>query len=161
MSKRQSKDRPGLTNRPARGESELPPTRTRRWRLWGVIGAALIIAVGLAAYSNSFQGGFVFDDENSILKNPSVRGFEPSWAKTKNLLKFDLRPAVTISLGLNYRWGQDDPTKDPDPWGFHLVNLIVHTVAAMALFGVVRRTLLTDRLRGSAGPPRRWHWRRR
>jgi len=32
-------------------------------------------------------------------------------------------------------------------WGYHAVNLVVHVLAGLVLFGVVRRTLLTVRLR--------------
>ena len=29
----------------------------------------------------------------------------------------------------------------PEPWGYHLVNLLIHITAALLLFGIVRRTL--------------------
>src|SRR4029078_8113295 len=41
-------------------------------------------------------------------------------------------------------------------WGYHATNLLVHVLAGLALFGVVRRTLLTkpmrDRFAGASAP---------
>jgi tetratricopeptide (TPR) repeat protein len=49
------------------------------------------------------------------------------------------------SLALNWRLG------GLDPWGYHLFNLAVHIGAAIALFAIVRRTLLAEPLRGLLG----------
>ncbi len=51
------------------------------------------------------------------------------------------RPVVNLSLALNHAGGGLDPR------GYHAVNLILHIVSALALFGVVRRTLLLPALR--------------
>ena len=42
-------------------------TVTRVWR------AGVILAVILAAYSNSFRGPFVIDDQASVVQNPDIR----------------------------------------------------------------------------------------
>ena len=42
-------------------------TVTRVWR------AGAILAVILAAYSNSFRGPFVIDDQASVVQNPDIR----------------------------------------------------------------------------------------
>ena len=39
-------------------------------------GLALVLAI-LAAYHNSFGGPFIFDDQASILYNPSIRQLWP------------------------------------------------------------------------------------
>ena len=44
------------------------------------------------------------------------------------------RPLVNLTLAINYAWGGLNPV------GYHVVNLVIHLLAALTLFGVVRRT---------------------
>jgi tetratricopeptide (TPR) repeat protein len=103
--------------------------------------ALLIILVGGAIYANSLRGVFVFDDIQNILSNPALRRF-PTLARTLE----DPRPVVFATLALNYAWSASDP------WSYHLVNVAVHLLAALALFGIVRRTLELPPLAGRYGP---------
>ena len=60
------------------------------------------------------------------------------------------RPLVNLSLALNYRAGGLSVT------GYHVVNLVIHLLAALLLFGLVRRTLERPTLRpryGAASVP--------
>ena len=105
------------------------------WAIWGSVG--IVVAVALAAYLNSFRGQFIFDDHRSIVESPRIRRLGPPWKYfTVN------RPVVELSLALNYRLGGLDVR------GYHAVNLAVHLAAALALFGIVRRTLGSRRLGG-------------
>ncbi len=45
------------------------------------------------------------------------------------------RPVVDLTFALNYSLG------GMDVGGYHLLNLAIHLLAALTLFGVVRRTL--------------------
>jgi len=89
------------------------------------LAAALIIAVGLGAYWNSFHAAFVFDDEEIAerMQGP-VR-----WAA------MGPRPVVGAIFALNGVFGGLSPA------GYRVVNLAIHTLAALTLFGIVRRTL--------------------
>lgn len=111
-----------------------PPQRT----LWA---ALLIVAVGLAAYSNSFHGPFIFDDLKSIVENATIRRF---WSadvlSPPQAVTVARRPVVNVSLAFNYAVGGLDVR------GYHVFNLAVHLAAGLALFGVVRRTLKTPLL---------------
>ena len=49
-------------------------------------------------------------------------------------------PLTWLTLGLNHALGGMNPA------GYHLGNLLIHLAAALTLFGVVRRTLMTPRL---------------
>ncbi len=46
------------------------------------------------------------------------------------------RPLVMLSLAFNYALGR------LNTWGYHAFNLIIHLLAALTLFGIIRRTLL-------------------
>ena len=48
-----------------------------RWKIL-LAGGALVVA-GLLAYSSSFSGPFVFDDQDSIVDNPTIRQLAPPW----------------------------------------------------------------------------------
>lgn len=108
----------------------LPPMEPApRPPLWPLL---LIIVAGVAVYANSFQGVFVLDDMHSIVQNQQIRSFDRIWSQ---------RPLVTLTLALNYHFGQ------LNPWGYHLVNVTIHVLAALTLFGVVRRALLMPSFR--------------
>ncbi|MCG8405708.1 MAG: tetratricopeptide repeat protein [Phycisphaerales bacterium] len=96
----------------------------------------LLIFAGLVAYGNSFSGIFLFDDYGHIVTNERIRQLSP----LSNLLT-TTRPLVTLSLALNY-W-LDDPRvpSELNPTGFHVANLLIHLLAALTLFGLIRRTL--------------------
>lgn len=89
----------------------------------------LTVAVA-AAYLNSFHGAFLFDDVYHIIENERIRRVLPPW----HLFAVE-RPLVEFSLAVNYSLG------GLNPWGYHAFNLAVHLLAALTLFGVVRRTL--------------------
>ena len=102
--------------------------------LWAGAGLAGLTAW---AYSNSLRVPFVFDDGSAILDNPSIR----DWRRIGAILRpaggtTAGRPLVNLSLAANFFCGGLAPR------GYHAVNLGVHILAALALFGLVRRTLL-------------------
>jgi tetratricopeptide (TPR) repeat protein len=107
----------------------------------------LIIAAGLWAYHNSFQGPFIYDDVPNILENPTIRRVWPIW-ETFSLPRgsgLTGRPIINLSLAVNYAVG------GTRVWGYHALNLGIHILAGLTLFGIVRRTLLQPRLRGRFG----------
>lgn len=99
--------------------------------------AIIVLAIGVA-YSNSFTGTWVFDDKYTILENPHKSPLWPPW----NVLWGPKdtpsagRPIVSLSFALNYALGGENV------WGYHLFNLIVHILAGLFLFGVIRLTLV-------------------
>jgi len=109
---------------------------------------ALIIAAGIWAYHNSFQGSFVFDDVTSIAENPHIRHLWPISEAMKTSPNFAIqgRPVECLSLALNYAWGGLNVR------GYHVLNLMLHLASALVLFGLLRRTLLRT---ARSGDPRR------
>jgi hypothetical protein len=104
---------------------------------------------GALVYLNSFHGVFLFDDERFILENDRVCQFWPPWEWFANPENLE-RPVITLTLAANYLAG------GRSAWGYHAFNLSVHLLAALALFGIARRTLVSERLRerfaGAATP---------
>ncbi len=118
-------------------------TSHEQWKI--PLAAALIIAVGITAYLNSFQGGFLRpDDVLSITDNPHIQRLWPLadaislpiWSTGATVAG---RPVLSLSLAVNYAFSA------LEPWGYHMVNLIIHICAALLLFGIIRRTLHTER----------------
>jgi tetratricopeptide (TPR) repeat protein len=92
----------------------------------------VLVAAGLWAYSNSFTGEFLFDDSPAILENADIGQLWPQ--SVAAVLRS--RSLGDFSFAVNYALGGLDVR------GYHAVNLVVHLLAALALFGLVRRTLL-------------------
>jgi len=140
----------------------------------GLASTALVVLLlgGAAtlAYQTSFAGVFIFDDEFAIQRNPNIRTL---WPLARALSAppespVSARPVASLTLALNYALAPLDsrdvmapggPDASPDltrrflanVWGYHLMNLALHVFAALAVFGVVRRTLVSDRLRPHFG----------
>jgi tetratricopeptide (TPR) repeat protein len=116
------------------------------WRVR--IAAAVIVVAVLATYWNSLRVPFFFDDPVAITENPTIRNL----TKLSAVLSPPLngsgatgRPVVNLSLAVNYAIGGTSPT------GYHVTNIVLHALAALALFGVIRRTLRRPSLRERFG----------
>jgi len=59
----------------------------------------------------------------------------------------DARPVLNLSLALDHAWGGLDVR------GYHIVNLAIHLLAGLTLFGIVRRTLAAGNALRSGGLP--------
>jgi hypothetical protein len=115
---------------------------------------SLIAGAGLAlvAHSNSFSGEFIRDDQSSIVKNPSLARIWPPWTPliSPSFGGTRGRPFANLTLAVNH-WAGGSAV-----WGYDAVNLAIHIMAGLALFGVMRRTLcrpvLAARFRAAACP---------
>jgi len=107
----------------------------------------LLVAAGIGAYANSFDGPFIFDDEGSIPGNVYIRQLWPPryLVSAPGLCTVSGRPIVSLTLALNYA------LSGYKVWSYHLFNLLIHISAGLVLYGIVRRTLLTDRLKNRFG----------
>jgi hypothetical protein len=116
---------------PPRGT--IAPTPISGWlgdRLAGVI----LVAGAIAVYSRTFSVPLLFDDPGSIVTNLSLRhwytALSPPIGTTASA-----RPILNFSLAVNYA------ISGMAVWSYHVVNLAIHILAGLTLFGVVRRTL--------------------
>jgi protein O-mannosyl-transferase len=98
---------------------------------------AFIVLAGVLVYGNGLSGPLLFDDETSILNNTSIRQLTPLSGPLSPPRDTPVagRPVVNLTYAVNYAMGGLDVT------GYHVTNLLVHLLAALMLYGIVRRTL--------------------
>lgn len=104
-------------------------------------------------YSNSFQGRFVFDDTFNITENTNIHLKSMDCQDIKQAFYGILgekisRPLSYLTLALNYYFG------GLNVFGYHLVNFIIHYLAAIFLFLFIYNALKLPVLReryGQAG----------
>jgi tetratricopeptide (TPR) repeat protein len=98
-----------------------------------------IVLVTMIAYALSFSGLFLFDDTGAITDNPTIRHLWPPGpvlSPPTNGTPVSGRPLVNLSFALNYALSGEAVGS------YHALNLGIHLLAVLTLFGVVRRTLL-------------------
>jgi Flp pilus assembly protein TadD len=99
-----------------------------------------LLAFGLAvSYSNGFGIGFYFDDTYGISNNPAIRSLRniPSFFVNPHAIwteptQVDLRPVLLITYAVNYA------ISGVQPWSYHVLNLILHFIASVLVFILVR-----------------------
>jgi tetratricopeptide (TPR) repeat protein len=101
----------------------------RDWR--HLLALASLVAAGLLAFSNGFDGQFFLDDVKVIVDNVRIRHVLPrtmgEWLGP--------RATVDFTLAVNYATGRLNPAD------YHAGNLLIHLVSGLILFGLLRRTL--------------------
>jgi tetratricopeptide (TPR) repeat protein len=112
----------------------------------------LLLALALVAYGNSFEAGFVLDNRPVILDNPRLR--EPWSAAMRQIARTEYwwpfagqglyRPLTLLSYWVNYRLLGNGER----PFGYHVVNLLLHSFNAMLAYALVLK--LTARHRFAA-----------
>lgn len=111
----------------------------------------LLAGAALMAYGGTFHSPFVFDDINFITRNnPHVHMTTLSWDAVKEATLKAVpshRHLPSLSFALNYYVGRENP------FGYHLVNLIIHVLTGVALFFLFRLTLAQMVLMDPKHPP--------
>lgn len=114
-------------------EVPLPPPRPRfpRW-----LDPVVLVSAVVLAYANSLHAPFLFDDAGAVLRNPTIRDLTslvvlnpPADGSTTTG-----RPLVNLSYALNYALGGENVA------GYRALNIAIHALAALTLFGLLRRT---------------------
>jgi len=107
---------------------------------WSRSGVAFLIVAGLASgcYVNALGGSFVSDDHRDIVDNTLL------WAphrlpelfttplRHKEARKSFIRPITTLTYLIDHR------LYGPNPFGFHLENLLWHTAASLLVLVLLR-----------------------
>ncbi|PTY00697.1 tetratricopeptide repeat protein [Opitutus sp. ER46] len=100
----------------------------------------MLVLAAMLAYANTFHAPFVFDDVSSIADNPTIRDLRHWRDVLFPVAGFGVtisgRPVLNLSLALCHA------LSGQAVWSYHAFNLLVHVLAGLTAFGVVRRTLL-------------------
>ena len=104
---------------------------------------AALFALILPGWLNTLHSPFNLDDQNTILHLVETTG--STYIQTFPL---QYRHLFYLSFVLNHKWGGFDP------FGFHLVNLLIHILSSALVYGVVWITLKngTGEIRARALP---------
>ena len=105
----------------------------------------LLITICLAflVYSNALDNDFVYDDVDQVVNNFAIRDVsnfprifaEDVWSLTGEGRSNYYRPVMHSVYMLSHA------VFGLDPWGFHLVNIILHCAAAVLVFLIIRMLL--------------------
>lgn len=107
-----------------------------------LIGILLVIVVSLAVYANTLSNFFVYDDFAVVVDNASIKQWNnlPSLFNSnyfRSFGEFSYRPVVTLTYFLDYWLWQLKPV------GYHLTNLLLHTLNGVLLYflllGILKR----------------------
>ncbi|MEE9614503.1 MAG: tetratricopeptide repeat protein [Thermodesulfobacteriota bacterium] len=110
---------------------------------YGPAAALLLIAVtSLLIYSDTLSYTFHWDDTSNIIKNPRIRDFFALWPPSGS------RDVGFLSFALNYHFG------GLDVFGYHIVNLAVHTINGFLVWWLVVLAFETPAMRGFGGDRR-------
>ncbi|MBM4079187.1 MAG: hypothetical protein FJ278_05755, partial [Planctomycetes bacterium] len=109
-------------------------------RAWGIY--LIIAAASAAGHLSSLRSGFVSDDLEFVVQNPHIRKLSHlpqafySRAYYSSSGKFSIyRPIASATFAVDYAvWGLK-------PLGFHLTNLVFHTLNACLVLAVARWVL--------------------
>ena len=125
------------------GAADLPARPTWIGALLPVVG---IVLLGLFAYGNSLHAAWSFDDRREILNNPAIRDL-PGLLGPGGLRAYPNRWVAYVTFAVNHRLGGSEV------FGYHLVNLVVHLLAALLVWRLVALAFRSPRLRGSRLAP--------
>jgi protein O-mannosyl-transferase len=93
----------------------------------------LIVFLTFIAYSSAVHGGFIWDDNDYVSKNPLLTAPDGLWRIWTTTETRQYYPMVFTSFWVETRlWGLH-------PTGFHIVNVILHTINAFLVWRLLRR----------------------
>jgi len=94
-----------------------------------ILAPALVVAATFWAFAPGLDGAFLWDDGRSILQNPYVHHLSAATVSRTS------RPLPQLTFALDWA------AAGPAPRRYHIVNLVVHAFAALALYALARRAI--------------------
>jgi tetratricopeptide (TPR) repeat protein len=126
-------------------EHDRQAVRSWSWRGWRPLACGVAALLAVAVYLNALHNLFVYDDHRVIIENV---GIEEVFDLKAIVLQDISRPMVNVSYAVDRAiWG-------PEPFGFHLTNLILHALNVV-LFFQLTCGLVEDWLARGVGRPLR------
>lgn len=106
--------------------------------LWRRGAAVLLVIISITAYLPALQGGFIWDDWEFIVQNRAVQRFDglsDIWfAPGVDSPEDHYWPITYSTFWLEARLFGDNP------FGYHLVNVLVHAINALLVWVLLRRS---------------------
>jgi protein O-mannosyl-transferase len=102
-----------------------------------ILGGCLIILLTCSAYIPAMRGGYIWDDDLHVTENMTLRSFaglRSLWFEFGAIPQY--YPLVHTSFWINYQFGE------LNPYGYHLVNVILHAASAILLWMVLKRLFI-------------------
>jgi Flp pilus assembly protein TadD len=101
---------------------------------------ALLAVVAALPYLNTLRNGFVSDDETQVLHNPYIHSFHhlakifttQATSYAPDMPNY-YRPLMNVGYLLCYQ------ILGPHPFGFHLINVVLHAAVVCAVFLLTKR----------------------
>jgi hypothetical protein len=76
------------------------------------------------------------DDQGAILENASIqKSWMDAWSPPDDGRPVTGRPLVNLTYAFSFE------LSGRESWGYHVISLAIHLLAALTLYGLVRRTL--------------------
>jgi tetratricopeptide (TPR) repeat protein len=108
------------------------PVERTRW----LLGALVITLACFAVYAPALRGGLVWDDDTHLLDNPvfDEDGLYKVWLTPPERINY--WPLTFTTYWIEYQFWGFEPT------GYHVVNVLLHAIAAIVLWAVLRALAL-------------------
>ena len=95
----------------------------------------ILIGIGFLAYAATLRSPFLVSEVRTLLEDPTIQDF----SKINDIIRIDQifnGSLPKLSFAFNYWMGHSTP------WGYHLVNLLIHLCVGLAFYWVVREWLI-------------------
>ncbi len=103
-----------------------------------VVPVMMLVVAAAIAYAGTLQSPFLVSEVAEILEDPVIRDF----SRVSEITRVDQifnGSLPKLSFAINHLMGQRAP------WGYHLVNLLIHLGVGLAFYWVVREWLICFR----------------
>ena len=106
----------------------------RQSRLLVRVAAGALVVLAIAPYVPALRAGYIWDDSDYLTSNATVRTLDGLWQIwTHPSANLQFYPLFYTSYWLEYQvWGLN-------PFGYHLVNLLLHAGSVLVLWRVLLR----------------------
>ncbi len=112
---------------------------------------AIVVAVAVCAFFNSLDTPFIWDEPDSIVRNAFLKGvrnipflFSPTYWRNYHPAA-TYRPIRESSFALDYMFWEVNPA------GYHLTNLLIHSVNCVLVYFLLVRLMLLSRRETHSG----------
>jgi tetratricopeptide (TPR) repeat protein len=96
----------------------------------------VLIIVTVTVYANSLNGKFVFDDQQIVMQNPRLMNVHT--LNEAVAIGAGWRQLLFLTYGLNYYWS------GLDTFSYHVVNVALHVVNVLLVYGIILVALRDD-----------------